>query len=427
MKRTAFLVLAAIGVIAACSTKPSPPPAVAPEGDSRFLIDPRIGWDRPVDAAIDRRFDTAWRFILAGDYERARSILSSLRQEAPDYVPVSLAEAALNIRQGRLEAARAIAERIAAGNPNSIPAAVYEAEIDVAQNQLRSAYERYRSLSPLPNVPAIVAQRRAELQTRLFEQLYHSALGAPDAEAVQMLREALLVDPAASAARILLVQKLITLRTFEEARRELDPLLNSSAVDRTDVQEALAEIEVGTGQYQNAIARYERLTRNDPDGRYARRLEQVKQQFAIANMPPQFLRAVGEPSITRGDLAVLMYWKIAAVRFAQDLAAPPIAIDIGDAPGRDEIIRAIALGIYQVDPVTRQVNPYATVTAWSLARTAARALNVRGAACARAIGSDPLAILAACHVADPTTAGADQPVSGQVASAVMEQVDRALK
>src|SRR5207245_5253073 len=136
------------------------------------------------------------------------------------------------------------------------------------------------------------------------EQLYHAALSAPDTEAVQLLREALLVDPAASAARILLVQKLIALHAFEDARRELDPLLNSSAADRTDVQEALAEIEVGTGQYQNAIVRYERLSRDDPDGRYARRLEQVKQQFATANMPLQFLRAREEPSINRGDLAV---------------------------------------------------------------------------------------------------------------------------
>jgi tetratricopeptide (TPR) repeat protein len=427
LKRTRVLFLAAIGAIAACSTTPPPPPVVAPEGDSRYLIDPRIGWDRPLDPAADRRFDTAWRFILTGDYERARSILSSFRQQTPDYVPVSLAEAAIDIRQGRLEAARAIAERIAAGNPNYIPAAVYEAEIDVAQNQLRSAFERYRSLSALPNVPAIVAQRRAELQTRLFEQLYHSALGVPDAEAVQLLREALLVDPAASAARILLVQKLITLHTFQDARRELDPLLNSSAADRSDVQEALAEIEVGTGQYQNAIVRYELLSRNDPDGRYARRLEQVKQQFAAANMPQQFLRALQEPSINRSDLAVLMYWKIASVRFAQDLATPPIAIDIGDVPGRDEIIRAIALGIFQVDPVNRQVNPYATVTTSSLARTAARVLTVRGASCARGVGSDPQTILAACRVTDPTAAGLDQLVSGTVASAVMDQVDRALK
>src|SRR4029077_9192898 len=154
-----------------------------------------------------------------------------------------------------------------------------------------------------------------------------------------------------------------------EARRELAPLLSSSA-DRPDVQEAVAEIDVGTGQYQDAIARYERLARNDPDGRYARRLDAVKELFATANMPPQFLRALESEAITRGDLAVLMYWKISAVRFAQDLSTPPIAIDIGDGLSRDEIIRLIALGIYQVDPVTRQANPYGPVSPLSLTRAA---------------------------------------------------------
>jgi hypothetical protein len=194
------------------------------------------------------------------------------------------------------------------------------------------------------------------------------------------------------------------------------------------VQEALAEISIGTGQYQDAIARYERLARIDPgSSRYAHRLEEVKNQFAAANMPPQFLRALESESITRGDLAVLMYWKISSVRFAQDLSTPPIATDIGDVPSRDEIIRLIALGIYQVDPVTRQVNPYAPVSASSLARAAARTLAVRGATCARAAGStDPESILAACRVADLVPASADVPVSGRMASAMLEQVDRAL-
>ena len=92
--------------------------------------------------------------------------------------------------------------------------------------------------------------------------------------------------------------------------------MNSSDMDRPEVQEALAEIDVGKGRYQQAINRYERLTRRDREGRYARRLQQIKEQFAAANMPPQYMRALEAESITRADLAVLMYWKVTAVRFA---------------------------------------------------------------------------------------------------------------
>ena len=143
-------------------------------------------------------------------------------------------------------------------------------------------------------------------------------------------------------------------------------------------------------------------------------------------MPPQFRRAIESESITRGDLAVLMYWKVASVRFASNMAAPPIAIDISETPGRDEIVRAMALGIYQVDPVTRRVNPYSPVNAGALARISARLLALRGAACARGAGNDPR-VLAACAIVDPALgAGAESPVSGRVAAGVMEQVDRAI-
>src|SRR5207247_964288 len=83
-------------------------------------------------------------------------------------------------------------------------------------------------------------------------------------------------------------------------------------------------------------------------------------------------------------------------RFAQNLPAPPIAIDISEAPGRDEIIRAIALGIYQMDPVTRRVNPDAIVNGTALARIAARVLTLRGASCVRGIPTD--AILSTCRI-----------------------------
>ena len=145
-------------------------------------------------------------------------------------------------------------------------------------------------------------------------------------------------------------------------------------------------------------------------------------------MPAQFRRAIEDSEITRADLAVLMYWKVSSVRFAQNLSAPPIAIDVSETPGREELIRAIALGIYSVDPVTRRVGPNAPVNAAALARITARLLALRGADCARGLPqSDAPRLLATCGITDPTLAGSDLPVSGRTAATVMEQVDRALK
>src|SRR5438477_4355141 len=153
-------------------------------------------------------------------------------------------------------------------------AMMYRAEIAMREGQTRRAYDLYREIAAQPNAPPLAAERLAELQKTIFDQLYAGAVNASDAEGIRMLREALDVNPAASAARILLVQKLIATRDFDEARRVLDPMLSGSDADRADVQAALAEIDVGHGQYQDAIVRYERLAHRD--SRYSARLEQVK-------------------------------------------------------------------------------------------------------------------------------------------------------
>jgi tetratricopeptide (TPR) repeat protein len=425
-KRSNLILIAALAMaLASCAPAPAPIVVPAPQGNERYIIDPRTGYDVQPAPANAKRFADAWRAILGGDYTTARKRLDDIRAKEPAYAPAQLAEAAIALRQGKTDAARPIVERILAKRPHYVAAEVYAAEIAIAEKRPREAYDRYRDIASRPNAPDFAGERTAELRTLLFNQLYSAAIAAPDDEAVRLLREALAINPSVSAARILLAQKLVGQHKFDEARIEIEPILNTGDVDRAEVQEALAEIDVSRGRYEAAIARYERLSKRDR--RFAERLDEIKRQYADANMPAQFRRALESEAITRGDLAVLMYWKVASVRFASNMAAPPIAIDIGETPGRDEIVRAMALGIYQVDPVTRRVGPYTPVNAGALTRITARLLTMRGAPCARGTGNDPQKVLAACAVVDPALgAGLDAPVSGRVAAGVMEQVDRAL-
>jgi tetratricopeptide (TPR) repeat protein len=426
-KRSILFLIAALAIaLASCAPPPAPVVAPAPQGNERFIIDPRTGYEAQPAPANAKRFEDAWRAILTGDYTTAGKRLDDIRAKEPGYAPAQLAEAAIALRQGKTDIARPIVERALSKRPRYTAAEVYAAEIAIAEKRTREAYDLYGDVASRPGAPAIVAERIAELRTTLFDQLYNAAAAAPDDEAVRLLREALAINPSGSAARIFLVQKLVGQHKYDEARSELEPILSTGDADRTEVQEALAEIDISRGRYEAAIARYERLSKRDR--RFAARFDEIKQQYAEANMPPQFRRAIESESITRGDLAVLMYWKVASVRFASNMAAPPIAIDIGETPGRDEIVRAMALGIYQVDPVTRRVGPYTPVNAGALTRMAARLLALRGAACAHGAGNDPQKVLAACAIVDPVLgAGVDAPVSGRVAAGVMEQVDKALK
>jgi len=416
--------LTAAIAVTACTTAPPPLPVVTPQGEDRYLVDPRLGYTATVPPNVDRQFAAIWSAIESGQLAFARQQLVNLHAKNPGYLPADLAEAAIELRESSPATARSAVKRVQdrAQQPY-LAADIYEAEIAAREGNIQQAWDVYSRLSAQADLPEVTKQRIGIIQQKLIDELVTSARTAADPEAVSLLERALAINPSVRDIRMQLVQRLLTMKEWDQARAALDPLL-SSEPDQIDVQQSLAEIEIGRGQFEQAIVRYERLARRD--SRYAQRLEQVKEQWNAANMPPQFQRAAETEELTRADFAVLLYWKVASIRFAQNLGTPPIAVDIGDIPGREEIIRAIALGILQVDPVTRRVNPSITVNAVALSRYAARTLTARGAVCARGT-NDPSKILAQCGVSDPSaTLPPESPVSGRIAEQLIDEIDRVL-
>lgn len=428
-KRNVWLLLAAALVALRCaSTAPAPAPAAPQQsqGDDRFLIDPRIGFDRPAPPKLDAQFEQAWSAFVAGDNATARARFDEIRKSNPDYTPAALGIAAIDIRDGRYEHARPIVDRALSKVSEYTAAQIYDAELETRQNHLARANQLYSALATRSAIPEVVKERAGEVHQRYVEEFSATARAATGSEADRLLAEALALNPAARDLRMQLVHNLLTEKRYDEARTALDPLVGTEA-DRADVQESLAEIEVGRGNYEQAITRYQRLASREHDPRYARRLDEIKEEWSAANMPPQFRRALESPAITRADLAVLLYWKVASIRFAQNLGAPPIATDLENVTGREEVVRAIAIGMLQVDPVTRRVGPNATVTASALTRYAARVLANRAASCARGT-TDAARIAAACNVTDlAATEPPDTPVSGRQASSVIDEIDRAVR
>jgi tetratricopeptide (TPR) repeat protein len=422
MRTKTILLLTALGLLAACTA--APPPAVIPQGDDRFLIDPRSGYGETVSRSLNDRFEAAWRFVLAGNEVEAARRLADIRRREPSYQPALLAEVALDLRAGRTAEARKRLTMI--GRPEGYTAAaVYTAELVAREGRSREALEIYRTVEAHGTLPAVAAHRMSQLAASVSNELFAAGLAAEGGESIRLLREALTYRPEAVEIRTALAQRLVEQKRFDDARREIDPLLNTAA-ELAEVQEVLAEVSAGKGQYQDAIARYERLVRTSAEPRYAVRLEALKRQWISQNMPPHYNGAVESAELTRAQLATLLYWSVPVVRFAQHLPSPPIAIDIGDVEGREEIIRAISIGLFEVDPVTRRVSPWRPVTAGRLSTHLARVLLLRGAPCAR--GATQEGALAACGVTDPRSDHpSDATVTGRTALRLLEQVARAFQ
>lgn len=427
IRTTLPTILAAALLAAGCATPATPVPQAVPGVEQQFTIDPRTGWSGTPAPGVERRFDEAWRFATRSQPVEARRRLDEILLKNPEYSPAALAQAVLELNAGNVDAASTMIGQIVEREPNYTAARVYEAEIATNRGDTRRALAVYRALVSLPSAPAFAQERVTSLEASLFNEAYTAAQSAPDADAIRLLNEALTINPGASNARVQLVQKLVARKSWDEARRALDPLLESSELDRPEVQEALAEIDAGRGRFQEAIVRYDRLARRTKEDRYTRRLGEIKEQWNAANLPSHVRRALESEAITRGDLATLIYWNVSAVRFAQNVGTPAIAIDIGDQAGRDEIVRAIAIGLYEVDPITRRVSPNRVVTTQNFERHIARLLSVRGAACARGV-ADADDVLAACNI-PAVTAGTsgEAGISGHAAVRVLERVNAVTK
>jgi hypothetical protein len=137
---------------------------------------------------------------------------------------------------------------------------------------------------------------------------------------------------------------------------------------RREIAERLAELEVQVGDLRTGLARFEALVERWPgDAELVRKLDAAKFQWRLQVLPAAVRRAVERNRLDRGDLAVLLYWLVPEVRYAQ-VSNPPIAVDILDDPRREEIVRVLNLGLMTIDENLHRFGPHDALTRLSALR-----------------------------------------------------------
>ena len=125
--------------------------------------------------------------------------------------------------------------------------------------------------------------------------------------------------------------------------------------------------------------------------------------------------------------------------FHEELAVPDgdVFIHCGDmcrAGTREELVRALALRLYNVDPITRRVDPFRTITGAAFVRMLGRIIALRGTpSCAAPPPAGTPEIDAVVMTLDACAiplgeirTNLDAPVSGRAAVAVLERLDDVL-
>ncbi|HEY7113683.1 MAG TPA: hypothetical protein VIA45_12190 [Thermoanaerobaculia bacterium] len=342
---------AALLFVASCATAPKAPPP-----RDRFPLDPREG----SSGAFPPDAEAGWNAILAGDERAARAELEVARRLEPNSLPVQIGEIeALVIGDALPEARAACAEAMPGSGPAgaTLPLLVACGEAEARSGRPIPAYDLYRQAAARAPERAGITARAAELKPQARDQSLQEAREAAarkDWAAARLAAgRAIEIDPDSAPARETAGDVEHDAGDAAAALGRYGEALQRDPESRP-LREKVARLAAERGDWASAIPALERLAAEDPS--FEAEAEEARLSFRLSNWPEPERAAARSSRLTRGDAARLVWWMVPEVRQAR-VTTGIIASDIVDRSDREQIARAVGLGLLDVDRETHRARP----------------------------------------------------------------------
>lgn len=396
--------LGALVVLMGCAEAPPPKRSDAGQATGAFAFrDPRTG--APASPALtpkeERRLASGLAALDSGNPAAAEKSFRNGGNggdvEPPTALRLALAYVALH-RDDR-ETARQELQALLSSHPDYTAALEANADLDALEGSLREAASGYRkALSRLPGDRRLesrlaevrgklVAERRAEAE---------KALASGELETARRLALSLLdLEPSSPAGYQILARAAEGNGKLEDA---YSWAVRARAIDASDPAwtEVVANLAAQTHRWADAIALYDQLAARDAT--FREKADEARVEFRLQNLPELSQKAVLSPRVTRAQFAVLLSAFVPEVR---DSPVPPlaeIAVDAVDRADRAQLLRAVALGFFDISRDSHRIGAEAFVHRSEMpallkrlhAVVAAGSLRVRTPACLK--GENPAAL-----------------------------------
>jgi len=188
------------------------------------------------------------------DLEGALKALDSVETKLPKNPLPHNVRAKVHLLRNDPRAARESFERALAIDPVFVPAVAGLAALDIRDNNSAAAKKRFEAV--LKIAPSNLEALLAMVQLRTAE-------GAPKAEIVEMLSQAIRLNPTEPAPRLQLVDLQLregNPKAAQAAARDA----NAALPDQADLIDALGRAEMASGSTEQAIAAFNKLTTLEP-------------------------------------------------------------------------------------------------------------------------------------------------------------------
>jgi tetratricopeptide (TPR) repeat protein len=191
----------------------------------------------------------------------------------------------------------------------------------------------------------------------------------------------------------------------DEALSDYREALSAGGLD-PETEARIAGVALESGDPGLAVSIYERLSADD--ARYRARAAEARLEFRISNWPDAERTAARARRLTRAGAASLVWWMFPEVREAR-VTTGVVATDLLERRDSRAMMRAVSLGLLDVDPDTHRARPDAPLTRAAAARLLVRLAGTVGSpksrpeclrdpGIARAAGTDAIRVAVRCEL-----------------------------
>ena len=356
---------------AACTTSRGGGAPGARVGRSeKFPLDPREELPGPFPDGVE----SGWAALVAGDAVTAEREFSRARAAQPNRAAaIGLIES--RVLRGRTAEALAGCSDALGGATPTTPLLVACGEAHARAGHVFEAHELYARAAASSRERSAIRERAAELKAEAVEALRKSAsAGAKDQnfpDARGRIDRAIEIDPGDAGLHALAGDIELSAgnrdRAFERFRE-------AYRLDQKNVaiQEKLAELAIDRDPAL-AVSVLDVLARHDP--RYRERAAEARLAFRASNWPAPEREATGSERLTRAGAATLVWWMFPEIREAR-VTTSVIASDAVSRRDTRAILRAVSLGLLDVDRETHRARPDGALTRRAAARMLLRLLRI---------------------------------------------------
>jgi tetratricopeptide (TPR) repeat protein len=336
----------------------------------KFPLDPREELEGPFPDGVE----SGWAALVRGDAVTAEREFSRARAGQPNRAAeIGLIESRL-LQGHTAEALAGCSEALAGPNP-TVPLLVACGEAGARAGQVFEAHELYARAAARAKSRSAIRERASELKAEAVQALRAAAsAGAKDQnfpDARGRIDRAIEIDPGDAGLHALAGEIELSAgnrdRAFERYREayRLDP-------KDAKVQEKLAELAIEKDPAL-AVSVLDLLARHDP--RYRERAAEARLAFRASNWPAPERDAARSERLTRAGAATLVWWMFPEIREAR-VTTSVIASDAVSRRDTRAVLRAVSLGLLDVDRGTHRARPDAGLTRRTAARMLLRLLRI---------------------------------------------------